>query len=174
VLDGGIMAGPLGDANVIEYPLYYEQFYAYVSPLDDSYSDREIDLESTDLSKVWLLANEHCLRGQIERLCKLKERSSESDHACRYESGSLDTLIHVVDYNPGFTIIPELHAMGLSEDRQGNLRRFKNKSAVREVSLVVSSDYVRRAMLNAITSIIRSVIPRSMQDPALKSHVVDL
>jgi LysR family hydrogen peroxide-inducible transcriptional activator len=86
----------------------------------------------------------------------------------------LDTLIHVVDYNPGFTIIPELHAMGLSEDRQGNLRRFKNKSAVREVSLVVSSDYVRRAMLNAITSIIRSVIPRSMQDPALKSHVVDL
>jgi LysR family hydrogen peroxide-inducible transcriptional activator len=175
-LDGGILAGPLNNSGLIEYPVYYEKFYAYVSPLDDRYNDKEIDLNKVDISQVWLLENEHCLRGQIERLCKLKKSSESGNpmHSIKYESGSIDTLINVVDYNPGITIIPEMHAMGLNEEKQGNLRAFKNLTAVREVSLVVSRDYVRKTMLNVILEIIKSSVPKSMQDPTLKSYVVDL
>ncbi|MDR0384520.1 MAG: LysR family transcriptional regulator, partial [Prevotellaceae bacterium] len=32
-LDGGILAGPLNHPRLCEYPVYYEKFYAYVSPL---------------------------------------------------------------------------------------------------------------------------------------------
>jgi LysR family hydrogen peroxide-inducible transcriptional activator len=174
-LDGGILAGPLNHPGLIEYPVYYEKFYAYVSPLDDVYSEKEIDLNDIDINSVWLLENEHCLRGQIERLCQLKRKSAtEGVHAIRYESGSIDTLIQVVDYNPGFTIIPEMHAMGLSEEKQENLRAFKNTTAVREVSLVVSKEYVRKTMLNIILEIIRSSVPKSMQNPELKAFVIDL
>ncbi|MDR3268558.1 MAG: hydrogen peroxide-inducible genes activator [Tannerella sp.] len=175
-LDGGVLAGPLNHPGLAEFPVYYEKFYAYVSPLDDTYKEKEIDLEKIDINAVWLLENEHCLRGQIERLCKLKRTSSagSSAHTVRYESGSIDTLINVVDYNPGFTIIPEMHAMGLNEDKQENLRVFKNLNAVREVSLVVSKDYVRKTMLNIILEIIRSSVPKSMQNPELKAYVVDL
>jgi LysR family hydrogen peroxide-inducible transcriptional activator len=174
-LDGGVLAGPLNHPGLIEYPLYYERFYAYVSPLDDAYKEKEINLDEIDISAVWLLENEHCLRGQIERLCQLKKKSyDDGAHAIRYESGSIDTLIHVVDYNPGFTIIPEMHAMGLSEEKQENLRAFKNTTAVREVSLVVSKEYVRKAMLNNILEIIRGSVPKSMQNPKLKAYVVDL
>jgi LysR family hydrogen peroxide-inducible transcriptional activator len=174
-LDGGVLAGPLNHPGLIEYPVYYEKFYAYVSPLDTIYSEKEIDLDKIDIDAVWLLENEHCLRGQIERLCQMKKKSAhDGAHTIRYESGSIDTLIHVVDYNPGFTIIPEMHAMGLSEDKQENLRAFKNTTAVREVSLVVSKEYVRKTMLNIILEIIRSSVPKSMQNPALKAFVVDL
>ncbi|MDR2026295.1 MAG: hydrogen peroxide-inducible genes activator [Prevotellaceae bacterium] len=175
-LDGGILAGPLNHPGLIEYPVYYEKFYAYVSPLDNIYSEKEIDLNKVDISMVWLLENEHCLRGQIERLCKLK-RNSESGkpvHTVRYESGSIDTLINVVDYNPGITIIPEMHAMGLNEEKQENLRAFKDLTAVREVSLIVSREYVRKTMLNIILEIIRNSVPKSMQNPELKAHVIDL
>jgi LysR family hydrogen peroxide-inducible transcriptional activator len=175
VLDGGILAGPLNHPGLIEYPVYYEKFYAYVSPLEDIYREREIDLEKIDIKTVWLLENEHCLRGQIERLCKLKKTSAqENTNAIRYESGSIDTLINVVDYNTGITIIPEMHAMGLSEEKQENLRTFKNFTAVREVSLVVSREYVRKTMLNLIIEIIKDSVPKSMQDPELKEYVIGL
>jgi LysR family hydrogen peroxide-inducible transcriptional activator len=83
-------------------------------------------------------------------------------------------LIHVVDYNPGITIIPEMHAMGLNEDRQENLRAFKNTTAVREVSVMVSKEFVRKTMLNVVLEIVRSSVPKSMQDTKLKAFVVDL
>jgi LysR family hydrogen peroxide-inducible transcriptional activator len=174
-LDGGVLAGPLYNPGLTEHPVYYEKFYAYVSPLDERYKDKEIDLEKTDISTIWLLENEHCLRGQIERLCKMKKKTAiKTNSSIRYESGSIDTLINVVDYNPGITIIPEMHAMGLNEERQENLRVFKNLTAVREVSIVVSKEYVRKTMLNIIKDIIKSSVPKSMQDPALKAYVVDL
>jgi LysR family hydrogen peroxide-inducible transcriptional activator len=173
-LDGGILAGPLNHPGLLEYPVYYEKFYAYVSPHDEAYSEKEIDLETIDIGNVWLLENEHCLRGQIERLFRLKQKSATAANAIKYESGSIDTLINVVDYNPGITIIPEMHAMGLSEEKQENLRSFKNLTAVREVSLVVSKDYVRKTLLNSVLEIIRSSVPKSMQNPRLKEYVVDL
>jgi LysR family hydrogen peroxide-inducible transcriptional activator len=172
-LDGGILTGPLHHPDLLEYPVYYEKFYAYVSPSDEAYGEKEIDLETIDINRIWLLENEHCLRGQIERLCKMKKKAMGNAFV-KYESGSIDTLIHVVDYNPGLTIIPEMHAMKLDEEKQGNLRTFKNLTAVREVSLVVSKDYVRRTLLNRIVEIIKSSVPKSMQDPRLKAYVVDL
>ncbi|GHT11812.1 transcriptional regulator [Bacteroidia bacterium] len=173
-LDGGVLAGPLNHPKLVEYPVYYEKFYAYVSPLDNLYQEKEIDLEKIDISQVWLLENEHCLRGQIERLCRLKRKSQIGDSCVKFESGSIDTLIHVVDYNPGITIIPEMHAMGLSEEKQENLRQLKGTTAVREVSLMVSKGYVRKTMLNVILEIIRNSVPKSMQNVELKEFVVDL
>jgi LysR family hydrogen peroxide-inducible transcriptional activator len=67
-----------------------------------------------------------------------------------------------------------MHAMGLNEEKQENLRPFKNMTAVREVNLVVSNDYVRQTMLNRILEIIRHSVPKSMQNPDLKAFVVDL
>jgi LysR family hydrogen peroxide-inducible transcriptional activator len=173
-LDGGILAGPLNRPGLLEYPVYYEKFYAYVSPHDEVYKEKEIDLDAIDIGNIWLLENEHCLRGQIERLCRRKQKSLTASNAIKYESGSIDTLINVVDYNPGITIIPEMHAMGLSEEKQENLRPFKNLTAVREVSLVTSKDYVRKTLLNSVLKIIRSSVPKSMQNPQLKEYVVDL
>ncbi|MDR2475608.1 MAG: hydrogen peroxide-inducible genes activator [Bacteroidales bacterium] len=175
VLDGGVLAGPLNHPHLVEMPLYYEKFYAYVSPCDAVFNEKEIDLDRVDIQNVWLLENEHCLRGQIERLCQLKKKSlSGTSPMIKYESGSIETLINVVDYNDGITIIPEMHAMGLCEEKQENLRTFKNITAVREVSLVVSTDYVRKTMINAISGMIRNSVPKSMQNPELKKFVVDL
>ncbi|MDR0798347.1 MAG: hydrogen peroxide-inducible genes activator [Dysgonamonadaceae bacterium] len=172
-LDGGILAGPLNHPELNEFPLYYEKFYAYVSPQDELFKQKEIDLDKINIHNVWLLENEHCLRGQIERLCRAK-RNTGNPSSIKYESGNIETLIHVVDYNSGITIIPEMHAMGLSEEQQENLRPFKNRTAVREVSLVVSKDYVRKTMLNEVMQMVRRSVPKSMQDTQLKEFVVDL
>ena len=173
VLDGGLLAGPLNHPGIVEHPLYYEKFFAYVSK-EDAYKDKEIDLGQVNIRNIWLLENVHCFRGQIERLCRMKRKSTENSTSVRYEAGSIDTLINIVDYNKGITIIPEMSAMGLSEERQENLRVFKDLSAVREVSLMVSKDYIRKTMLNVVTDVIRQSVPKSMLDTSLKDYVVEI
>ena len=172
-LDGGLMATPVNHPDLIEYPVYYEQFYAYVSPLDEAYRGKQIDLHSIDIHKIWLLDSVHCLRGQIEQLCKMKKSLPKDGlQPVKYESGSIDTLINIVDTNFGITIVPELFAMHLSEDKQGNLREFKDLIAVREVSIVVSKEYIRRKLLNKVLEMVADSVPKSMKNPELKQFAV--
>ncbi len=171
-IDGAILAGPIAHEDIISIPIYYEKFYAYVSPLDKLYADKEIDINKIDSNKLWLLENVHCLRGQIERLCKIRDEKQHS--TIKFESGSIDTLLHVVDMNPGITIIPEMHAMGLSEDKQDSLRPFKNLNAVREVCLIVNKHNVKTAIQEAIVYMVKQSVPKSMQNPDLKQYVVEL
>ncbi len=172
-LDGGLLAGPLNRAEIVEYPIYYEKFYAYVSPKEPYYKEVAVDLEAIDINALWLLEDVHCFRGQIQRLCQLKKKSFSTEVG-RYEAGSVDTLINIVDLNRGLTIIPEMTAMNLSEDRQANLRELKDLTAVREVSLMVGQEFVRKRMLEELISMVKASVPRSMQNPELKSFVIDL
>jgi LysR family hydrogen peroxide-inducible transcriptional activator len=169
-LDGGIIAGPIDNPDIVEYPLYYEKFYAYVSPTDYRYNEPKIDLNHVE--NLWLLENVHCFRGQIERLCK--EHHQPLDSSSVFESGSIGTLINVVDLNSGITIIPEMYAMALDEEKQTHLREFKDITAVREVSIIVNKEYLRKTMLNIIIDIIRKSVPESMQNPELKKYLVKL
>jgi len=172
-LDGGLMASPVNHPRLVEYPIYYEKFYAYVSPNDRLHQCETINLSKIDIDHIWLLENVHCMRGQIERLCRKRKNSSQTP-AVKYEAGSIDTLINIVDMNHGMTIIPEMSAMGLSEERQENLRELEGVTAVREVSLVVNKEYLHRAILKAVIEIISSAVPKLMKNPDLKKFVVDL
>lgn len=172
-IDGAIVAGPLNQPRMVEYPLYYENFYAYVSPNESCYNDKEIDLDGINIKDLWLLEEEHCLRGQIQKICSSKRKSNKSNHI-RYEAGSIDTLISIIDQNKGLTIIPEMTAMNLSEERQENLRPFKNMTAVREVCLVVNQEYVRKRILDELIKLVKISVPKSMQNADLKEFVVDI
>lgn len=171
-LDGGLAATPLNHPNLVEIPIYYEKFYAYVSPVEDCFKDEEVDLSKVDIRSIWLLDNIHCLRGQTLKLCQMKKEKINKSKI-KYESGSLDTLINIVDYNGGLTVIPEMTAMGLPEEKQGNLRRLKGDATVREVSLIVSQDFVRQKMANSIVDMIKGSVPKAMQDMSLKQYTVD-
>lgn len=174
-LDGGLAATPLNHPLLVEIPVYYEKFYAYVSPVEGLFEHEEVDLSEVDIHAVWLLENIHCLRGQIVKLCQMKrEQDKQKTTKIKYESGSMDTLINIVDYNGGLTIIPEMTAMGLPEEKQGNLRRLKGDLAVREVSLILSQDFVRQKMADFIVEMIKKSVPKSMQDTNLKQYTVDV
>lgn len=170
-IDGGLAVSPLNHPLLIETPIYYEKFYAYVSPEEHLFHSNEIDLKEIDIQKVWLLNNIHCLRGQAETLCK-KKRENEPSPTVSYESGSLDTLMNIVDYNGGLTIIPEMTAMGLPEEKQGNLRKIKGDTSVREISLIVSRSFVRQKMAEAIVNMVKKSVPQSMQNPELSRHTI--
>ncbi|MBQ4632361.1 MAG: LysR family transcriptional regulator [Prevotella sp.] len=168
-LDMAILATPLEQDDILEIPLYYEKFLAYVSPQENLYKEEEIDAHLLPTENLWVLKEGHCMRNQVFNFCDTKPMFSST-----YEAGSIDTLVKIVDENGGYTIIPELHLPLLSNEQRTNVRPLKEPVPVREISLVIRNDFVKERMLNIIVNAIKKIIPEEMIDTRLKKFAVKL
>jgi len=157
-VDIGLLATPTNDDRLIEQPVFYEEFIAYVSENERAYKKRYVLPKDIDLSKLWLLEEGHCMRNQVFNLCELKKRDIESDRL-HYQAGSLETLKNLVDHNKGITILPYLATLDLSRQQQKQLREFAPPKPVREISLVVNANFSRKAVLNALRVEIDKAVP---------------
>lgn len=175
-LDGGILATPLKEPAIREHPIYYERFFAYISPVEKTiYAKTSIDESDLTAARLWLLDEVHCFRTQILHLCNFKKRRGGNQQSIfSYEAGSIDTLINIVDKNDGLTVIPEMALSSLSETQMKNVRSFKNSTPVREVSLVTRKEFFRERLLSILIDEVKMAIPRSLQDEAMKKYVVPL
>lgn len=174
-LDGGILATPLKEPSIKEYPIYYERFFAYVSPLEKSlFVKTSLDESDLNAARLWLLDEVHCFRTQILHLCNLKKKRGNNNSIFSYEAGSIDTLVSIVDQNEGITVIPEMALANLSEKQKKNVRPFKNSTPVREISLITRQEFLRERMIGIIIDEIKTAVPKSFQDMAMKKYVVPL
>ena len=161
-LDGAILATPLKNDKISEHPIYYERFYAYVSPRETSlYAKKELEEDDLNINRLWLLEEVHCFRGQILRICNMRKRKS-SHSLFSYEAGSISTLINIVDNNSGLTIIPEMAIEDLTEQQKKNVRPLKGISPVREISLVTRKEFLRERVLDIIISEIKQSVPQPL------------
>lgn len=167
-IDMAILATPLEDPKILEVPLYYERFIAYISPKELIYEKKELCPHELPLDHLWILEEGHCLRNQVLNFCESKTFTSS------VEAGSIDTLVKIVDQNNGYTVIPELHIELLSEDQKQNLREIVRPEATREISLVIRHDYVREGLMNAVAKCVKEIIPAHMLDTRLKKFAIKL
>lgn len=173
-LDGGLLATPLKDDRIKERPLYYEKFFAYVSPAEKAlYAKTALDEGDLTAARLWMLDEVHCFRTQILHLCNLKKKKNFHP-VFSYEAGSIDTLINIVDSSEGLTVIPEMAVANLSEKQKRNVRPFKNSTPVREISLITRKEFLRDRMLDLLSEEITSAVPVALQDKAMKKYVIPL
>lgn len=168
-IDMAILATPLEQDDLLEIPLYYEKFLAYISPLEPIYKTTDIEISAMPTEHLWVLKEGHCMRGQIFNFCQ-----GTSQFSNLYEAGSIDTLINIVDENGGYTIIPELHISTLSNERKKHLRTLHQPVPVREISLIIRQDFLKEKMINHLVEAIKSIIPESMLDTRLKKFAIRL
>ena len=168
-IDAAILATPLNHPQILEIPLYYEKFVAYVSPENPLYNQTELTSVDLPLEDLWVLQEGHCLRNQIFNFCEDK-----TPRSYLYEAGSIDTLIRIVDTNGGYTVIPELHQDYLTEAQKTHLRPIVSPETVREISLIIHVDFIREKVLNAVAQTIKGLIPESMLDARLKKFAIRL
>ena len=167
-IDMAILSTPLEDPKILEVPLYYEKFIAYIAPDEPMYAQEEVSTNEMPLDHLWVLEEGHCLRNQVFNFCENKTHSST------YEAGSIDTLVKIVDRNGGYTVIPELHVDLLNETQKQNLRKIVRPEATREIALVIRHDYVREGMMNAVANTVKKIIPQHMLDARLKKFAIKL
>ncbi|HYG40736.1 MAG TPA: LysR substrate-binding domain-containing protein [Cytophagales bacterium] len=156
--DLGILATPLNESGLKEYPLFYEDFLAYSSSIKNFTSKNFVIPSQIDISQLWLLEEGHCFRNQVLNFCELKHKDLYKNRL-EYEAGSIETLINLVDKNKGITIVPYLATLNFSAEQKKKLRRFSNPQPVREVSLVVNNNFARFKILEAIKTEILAHTP---------------
>jgi LysR family hydrogen peroxide-inducible transcriptional activator len=171
-VDIGLMATPLNDDRLAEHPVFYEEFFAYVSHKEKLYQKKYMLPKDIDLSKLWMLEEGHCFRNQVFNLCELKMKDARSDRL-HYQAGSLETLKNLVDHNKGITILPYLATLDLSTKQRQQVREFAPPKPAREISMVVNVNFSRKSMLQAIKEEIQAKVPAELTN-ADKRNVVSL
>ena len=168
-LDLGLLATPLQQTSLIEYPIFYEELVLYVSRENAIYKKKYALSEDINPKELWLLEEGHCLRSQIENLCELK-RKSIGNNQFEYQSGSLETLRKMVELNQGITILPELATMDFDQERLNLVRHFKSPEPVREISLVSHKNFSKKGVLKSLKMSILESLPNKLKEK--KDHKI--
>jgi LysR family hydrogen peroxide-inducible transcriptional activator len=167
--DMGLLAGPVDDTDLLEIPLYHERFLAYVSPQNPAYAQESIRYETVFNQPVWII------RDGLRQLDPAELGHGEKlTYERFFEGGRVGTLIQVVNDNGGLTIIPETHSKLIMFSQQTCIRPIVDPVPSRTISLVVRTDYIHEAKMNAVVDAIKSIIPGSMLDNVVRKGPLTL
>jgi LysR family hydrogen peroxide-inducible transcriptional activator len=144
-LDIGILATPLNEHGIKEFPLFYEEYVAYASSTENLPGKKYLLPKDINTRNLWLLEEGHCMRNQMISLCSLQKK--QGMHKLSYEAGSIETLINLVDNSEGITVIPRLATLKMNQQQRKKLREFAPPKPAREISLVVNSSFPRTKLL---------------------------
>ena len=156
-LDVGIVATPLAIDGMVEKPIFYERFCIYLNPEHEAYNMEELDAKVLLEDKLWLLSEGNCFRDQAVNLCALKHTAALKN-SFNYESGSIETLIRIVNLEGGATVIPEWASLNLRPEERKNIRPVKGNT-VREVSLIYSRNFAKAKLSEAFYTTLQASVP---------------
>ena len=153
-IDCAIGATPLDNSKIIQSPLYYEPFVAYVPEHHFLSGNKSLSLSDLSNSDLLILEDGHCFRDQVLNLCSLEDLNKQYE----LKSGNFETLINLSNNGPWMTIIPYLHSNNLSPKNIQNIIPFEDPAPAREISMIYSKSQLKLPVINALMSNISSVI----------------
>jgi LysR family hydrogen peroxide-inducible transcriptional activator len=160
-LDMGILATPLEDDQIKEIPLYYESFKLWINTNDPLYRKTTIRIEDLNPNEMLLLDEGHCFRSQALSLCAQRRKNKKGK--LNYQSGSLETLMAMVEKGLGYTLVPEMAV--LAKSKQKLIRSFNIPEPVREISLVSHQRFSRKGVLEYLQKGIQQSLPNHFVQP---------
>lgn len=168
-LDAGIAISENAREGILEIPLYTEKFLVYLAES----CWRKLPVfkpDNLEHENMWIMKDAQCLRDSAFSFCKSRQKGNHI-----YEAGSITTLVHIVDENGGFTIIPEMHLPFLSDKQRENVRPIEGDYlSQRRVSLYFKEDYIRQRMLNTVTDTLKKFIPERMINERVRKYGIKL
>jgi len=161
LLDAGLVVTPLQESGITELPLFNEPFCVYISDQHPLLERPSVAVSALPAEGLWLLTEGHCFRNQVINLCQPGQNGSPP--TLRYETGSLETLVKLIDKHSGFTLLPYLATLDLDPQRHARLRPLEEPTPVREVSLVIHRSFLKRKIINALKKEILANLPKGVQ-----------
>lgn len=158
-IDAAIIATRMEDSALSELPLFYEQFYGYISRKEPLFKHDVIRTSDITGERLWLLDEGHCFRDQLVRFCQME---AVKVHQMAYRLGSMETFMHMVEGGKGITFIPELAVLQLNSDQKELVRPFAIPRPTRQVLLVTSKDFIRNSLLCTLQEEIQAAVPKEM------------
>ena len=150
-IDVALVAGGTCGDGIMEHELFDDRFYAYVSPSNSLYNKSNIRIEDIDMRELVLLSVGNCLRDQVLELCQAR---SSVPSRYYFESGSLDTLMRIVDSTSNMTIIPEMALPYIPAERSRQIKTLFKGASSRKIALAVRRTYVKKSLVDALKATI--------------------
>lgn len=163
-LDLGVVVTPLNETGIVEKPMFYEKFFAYLSKDHQLLKKEKLTVQDLESDDMWMLQQGHCFRDQVLNLCNQTKFERNNFH---YESGSLEGLKNMVNQYTGITLLPELATFSLNEEEKQRLRKFSGEEPTREVSIVLTRSFLKKKLVELLYNEICDAIPQAMTS---KSH----
>jgi len=160
-LDAGILATPLHVLSLDERPLYYEPFYVYTAPTHPLAKLKSVSEDDLTSNGIWLLSEGHCLRNQVVKLCSSRKASSVFKNVS-FESGSMETIMELVEQGHGYTLVPAMAAHRLLSNHSKALKEIKSPIPTREISLVYRRSQYKQSIIKALSQSIKSHLPHEV------------
>jgi LysR family hydrogen peroxide-inducible transcriptional activator len=170
-IDAGILATPLLVENLVEEPLFYEPFWVLMNSEHPMAKLNHVSEDKLDAKDIWLLSEGHCMRNQIIRICSLRGKLGIFPNV-KLESGSLETLVHLVEQGHGYTLLPHLAMKATRFAKGAILKPFSKPTPSREVSLVYRRTQYKQQILKALATEIRASLPKDL--PLEKSKGIEV
>lgn len=158
-IDAGIVASLAGMEELQQTPLFYEQFFAYVSREDALFNNEVIRTSDLNGEQLWLLDEGHCFRDQLVRFCQMKSARASQ---LAYHLGSMETFMRMVESGKGVTFIPELAVLQLGEAQKELVRPFAIPCPTRQVVLLTNKNFIRHTLLEVLVKEIKLSVPKEM------------
>lgn len=155
MLDAAILAGGTSPEGIREEELFNDRFYAYVSTDHPLCQRSNIRIEDIDVRHLLLLSEGNCLRDQVIELCQAQKNIARQ---YSFESGSLETLMRIVDNTPNLmTIIPEMVAGYIDEKHRPQVKTLAKGASSRKITIAVRRTYVKRSLIDALKESVMNV-----------------
>lgn len=170
-LDAGIAATPLSMPELHEEVLGLESLFAYLPRRDPLL--RKKSLAQSDLAKreLWIMPEGHCFRSQVLSYCDTSRPPSPA--RVRFESGSFETLVRLVDEGLGATVLPALIVSRLDRGQRQRVRPLTAPPPVREIGLVRARVHYRKAVSAALSEAIRKALADHLTPAPRRAHILD-
>lgn len=159
-LDAGLLATPLEEKGIIEMPLYYEPFMAFIPENHRLGKESFITNSELDVNDMLLLNEGHCFRNSVLNICK--KVSDANKRPVELESGNFETLIKLSKQGFGMTLIPYLHALDLSDADQKFIKPIADPRPSREISIVYTRAELKIKVIEELKNIIIENIPEKL------------
>ncbi len=152
--DVGLVSTPTRLGGLVERPLYGEAFLAYLPPGHELLERGKVPMAGLEKAGLLLLKEGHCFRDQVLALC-----SRDRDAPVAFESGSLDTLMRLVDAGHGATLVPEGMVLDLDEERRSAVRPVEGTEPSRVIGTITAPQTPKAALTAAFEQAVRDALP---------------
>lgn len=165
-LDAALLSTPSkAPPSLKEKPLYYEPFVVYASEKHPLLKEKNVDYSTLSRQGALLLDDTHCMRDQVNQICRVKEGQNDRSQIA-LQSGGLSTLIGLVDSVGGYTLLPVL-ATQHNQLQKKNIRHFNKPIPTRKIGLIYHESHLKKALIDALA---QSVLAHLPNEVFLSSH----
>lgn len=158
MLDAAIMTGGTVPAGIREVELFNDPFYVYLSAGHPLSERSNVRIEDIDESGLLLLSEGNCLRDQVMELCQLR---CDAHRSGPFESGSLETLMRIVDSVPDtMTVIPGMVLDCIGESRRQQVKPLAKGATSRKITMAVRRTCAKKALVSALRDSVLAAVAR--------------